>query len=108
MNRGAKNGLTSDLCAERLRALADKERLRIVEVLRGGGRNVGQIATAVGTTVPNVSHHLRILKRTGLVRSQKQGRFVVYALHPDVFSGNASASDRLDLGCCKLELSGRK
>ena len=106
MTRGTKHGLTSDLCAERLRALADKERLRIVEVLRGGRHNVGQIATAVGTTVANVSHHLRILKRTGLVRSQKQGRFVLYSLHPDVFDGKAATSGRLDLGCCKLELSG--
>lgn len=102
-----KSGLTSDLCAERLKALADKERLRIVQVLRGGRQNVSQIAVAVQATVANVSHHLRILKRTGIVRSQKQGRFMVYALHPDVFSAEPSAHERLDLGCCMLELPHR-
>ncbi len=101
-----KSGLTSDLCAQRLRALADKERLRIVQVLRGGGRNVSQIAVAVQTTIANVSHHLRILKRTGIVQSQKQGRFVVYSLHSDVFRAKSSAHERLDLGCCQLELPG--
>ncbi|HZL87665.1 MAG TPA: metalloregulator ArsR/SmtB family transcription factor [Pirellulaceae bacterium] len=99
-----KTGLTSDLCAERLKALADKERLRIVEVLRGGGRNVSQIARDVGAEMANVSHHLRILKQTGIVRSKRQGRFIVYSLHPQVFSPESAAREQLDLGCCKLEL----
>jgi ArsR family transcriptional regulator len=101
-----KTGLTSDLCAERLKALADKERLRIVEVLRGGGRNVSQIAREVGAEIANVSHHLRILKRTGIVRSKKQGRYVVYSLHPQVFSPESPTREQLNLGCCKLELRG--
>jgi ArsR family transcriptional regulator len=101
-----KSGLTSDLCAERLKALADKDRLRIVQVLRGGGRNVSQIARDVGGEIANVSHHLRILKRTGIVRSKKQGRYVVYSLHPQVFSAESPAREQLDLGCCKLELPG--
>ena len=36
--------LSSKECAERLRALADQDRLRIVQVLRGGERNVGDLA----------------------------------------------------------------
>ena len=97
------SGLASDLCAQRLKALADKERLRIVEVLRGGSRNVSQIARDVGGEMANVSHHLRILKRTGIVRACKQGRYVEYSLDPQVFSGQSAASKQLDLGCCKLE-----
>lgn len=95
-------GLTSDQCAQRLRALADKDRLRIVEILRGGNLNVGQIAAAVGGEVANVSHHLRLLKRTGIVQSRKQGRYVVYSLHPAVFRSEAPRQEQLDLGCCKL------
>ena len=35
--------LSSKQCAERLKALADEDRLRIVQVLRGGPLNVGEI-----------------------------------------------------------------
>lgn len=98
-----KPGLTSDQCAQRLKALADRDRLRIVEVLRGGRQNVSQIAAAVSGEIANVSHHLRILKRTGIVRSCKQGRYVVYSLHPAVFRAHqAPAQGQLDLGCCQL------
>jgi ArsR family transcriptional regulator len=47
---------------------------------------------------------LQVLKREQIVETHKQGRFVVYRLHPDVFEATRSAADCLDLGCCKLEL----
>ncbi|HMC10492.1 MAG TPA: metalloregulator ArsR/SmtB family transcription factor [Pirellulaceae bacterium] len=96
--------LSSKECAERLRALADADRLRIVQTLRAGPKNVGEIATELKAEIANVSHHLQILKREKLVETEKQGRFVVYRLHPDVFAATRSATDCLDLGCCKLEL----
>jgi DNA-binding transcriptional ArsR family regulator len=96
--------ISSKECAERLKALADEDRLRIVQILRGGGKNVGEIATQLGAEISNVSHHLQILKREGIVETEKQGRFVLYRLHPDVFAATRSSADCLDLGCCKLEL----
>jgi ArsR family transcriptional regulator len=96
--------LSSKQCADRLKALADADRLKIVQVLRGGPQNVGQIAAALSAEIANVSHHLQILKRERLVETEKQGRFVVYRLHPEVFEATRSANDCLDLGCCKLEL----
>ena len=96
--------LSSKECAERLKALADEDRLRIVQVLRGGQKNVGEIAAEVKEEITNVSHHLQVLKREGIVETEKQGRFVVYRLHPDVFAATRSSADCLDLGCCKLEL----
>jgi ArsR family transcriptional regulator, nickel/cobalt-responsive transcriptional repressor len=98
------DALSSKECAERLKALADQDRLKIVQVLRSGPKNVGQITAAVGGELANVSHHLQILKREKIVETQKQGRFVVYRLHPGVFEDNRKASDCLDFGCCKLEL----
>jgi len=99
-----KDSMSSKECAERLKALADADRLKIVQVLRGGPRNVGEIAAALAAEIANVSHHLQILKRERLVETEKQGRFVVYRLHPDVFAATRTATDCLDLGCCKLEL----
>ena len=96
--------ISSKECAERLKALADQDRLRIVQVLRDGEKNVGDIAAELGEEISNVSHHLQILKGEGIVETEKQGRFVVYRLHPDVFAATRSSADCLDLGCCKLEL----
>ena len=90
----------SEHCADRLRALADADRLRIVQLLRGGSKNVSQITAILEMTIAMVSHHLQILKRAKIVAIQKSGRFVVYRLHPDAFA----ESDCLDLGCCKLRL----
>ncbi len=99
-----KDTLSSKECADRLKALADADRLKIVQVLRGGPKNVGEIATELAADIANVSHHLQVLKRERLVETEKQGRFVVYRLHPDVFAATRSTTDCLDLGCCKLEL----
>lgn len=93
-----------DECARRLKALADPDRLRIVECLLHGARNVGEIAAAVEDELVNVSHHLGVLRNAGLVLSTRQGRYVVYALHPTVRGEAARARGFLDLGCCRLEL----
>jgi ArsR family transcriptional regulator len=99
-----KDVLASKQCAERLKALADPDRLRIVQALRGGERNVSELAAELAADIANVSHHLQILKRERIVETEKRGRFVVYRLHPEVFEATRSAADSLDLGCCKLEL----
>jgi ArsR family transcriptional regulator, nickel/cobalt-responsive transcriptional repressor len=91
-------------CADRLKALADHDRLRIVQVLRGGPRNVSELTAELNAEIANVSHHLQILKRERIVDTKKQGRFVVYRLHPEVFEATRSSADCLDLGCCRLEL----
>jgi DNA-binding transcriptional ArsR family regulator len=98
--------LQPDRCARILRALADPERLRIIHCLRGGARNVSELAALLDAEVVNISHHLGVLRHAGLVQDEKQGRFVVYRLHPDVFRGSRTGeeADHLDLGCCRLEL----
>ena len=94
-------------CAERLRALAETERLRLVMALFQGPKHVGALAEELKDTIVKVSHHLGVLKHSGIVQSTKQGRFVEYALHPDVFivaePGDPAAC--IDLGCCRLELA---
>src|SRR4051794_4890547 len=97
-------GLASKQCAERLRALADEDRLRIVQALRGGQKHVTQLAEGLGEEIANVSHHLKILRQCGLVQTRRQGRFIVYSLHPEVFAAAQHPSEHLDLGCCRLEL----
>ncbi len=104
------DSLQPDHCARKLRALADRERLRIISVLRRGPHNVSELADLLDAEIVNVSHHLGVLRHAGLVQDVKQGRFVVYSLHPDVFQpgDDNSAVDHLDLGCCRLEIPRRK
>lgn len=91
-------------CASRLKALADPDRLRIVNALFVGPRNVSELASELGAELVKVSHHLGVLRHANVVQTKKQGKFVVYNLHPDIahiVSGNAKT---LDLGCCRLDL----
>ena len=79
------------------------DRLKIVQILRGGPRNVGEIAELLKTSVVNTSHHLSVLRHSHLVRHEKQGRFMLYSLPPNILHDDKNECC-LDLGCCKLEL----
>ena len=97
--------LQSVECARRLKALADPERLKIIQCLQGGPKHVSALSDLLGADIANVSHHLGVLRHAGLVRDEKQGKFVVYSLHPDIFRpGEPGQVAALDLGCCRLEL----
>jgi len=99
-----KDLLQSERCAEMLGALAAPERLRIIRFLRDGARNVTEIAEFLHVPPVNAAHHLAKLRDAGLLQRNKQGRFVVYSLAPDVLKAATAATDHLDLGCCRLEL----
>lgn len=93
-------------CAERLKALSDPSRLRIVSCLRDGPKNVSEISTELDVSIVTVSHHLGILRAAGLVESDREGRFIIYRLPAEVFQRPKKATelDFLDLGCCRLEM----
>jgi ArsR family transcriptional regulator len=97
--------LQSQQCARYLKALADPDRLRIIQCLGSGPKNVSEIAALVDREFVNVSHHLGVLRHADLVEDHKQGKFVVYSLHPDVAARKRKAGGKevLDLGCCRLE-----
>ena len=67
-----------------IKSLADPTRLRIVDTLIDGEKNVGEIATVLGVEIVNVSHHLQVLRQAGVVTNEKRGRFVAYSLNPEV------------------------
>ena len=66
------------------RTLADPTRRAILEMLRVGDMNAGEIAARFDMSKPSISHHLSILKQAGLVRATKAGQNVVYALSTSV------------------------
>src|SRR3954449_2973737 len=64
-----------------LRELAEPLRLRVVDRLFNTGEATpSELAHALGVSLPQLSNHLRRLREAGLVRSEKRGRQVVYAL----------------------------
>jgi DNA-binding transcriptional ArsR family regulator len=100
----AKDPLQSQRCAQLLKALAEPDRLRIVQALRKGTHNVSELTEELHMELVNVSHHLTVLRHAGLVESRKQGRFVLYTLSPGLLQIEGGEADHLDLGCCRLEL----
>lgn len=67
-----------EIKAEVFEALAHPLRLKILDKLRDGACCVCKIIPYVGAEQSNVSHHLAILKRADVVRSEKKGLEVWY------------------------------
>lgn len=69
-----------------LAALADPHRRQVVELLRQGPRQAGDLARAVGLSAPAMSRHLKTLRESGLVEDSHPGfdaRVRIYALRTE-------------------------
>jgi len=64
------------------RALAEPNRLHIVELLRQGPRPVGHLVRRLRLRQPQVSKHLRVLSAAGLVDVRVDAQRRIYALRP--------------------------
>jgi len=67
------------------KALNDKTRRKILELLRKGDMTSGDIAEQFDISRPSISHHLDILKRAELVISIRKGQYIYYSLNMTVF-----------------------
>ncbi|MFH9727873.1 DUF5937 family protein [Streptomyces sp. NPDC017254] len=69
----------------RLEALAHPVRLRLLRTLARGPHTTGELAHAWELSPPEVSRHLAVLRRAGLLTARRQGRYVRYTLNlPDL------------------------
>lgn len=59
-------------------ALSEPTRLQILNLLRSGERNVGELAQLCGYTSANISRHLAFLMQHGLVQRESRGTAVYY------------------------------
>ena len=66
--------------ARTAKALANPERLRLVELLSQGARTVEVLAERAAQPLGTTSHHLQKLAAAGLVNRERSGRHVVYSL----------------------------
>jgi ArsR family transcriptional regulator len=65
------------------KTLGHGHRLELLEQLAQGERTVEVLAQRTGLSIANASQHLQNLRRAGLLRSRRQGKFVYYALSDD-------------------------
>lgn len=77
-----------DRLAKQLWAIGDVVRLRLLQLLSNTedchhGNNVSSLAEKLRLAQPTVSHHLRILRLTGLVKNKKMCRDVFYWIDPE-------------------------
>lgn len=69
-----------DLLAKLFKGFGDPTRLTMLHLLRGGERNVKQLADATGFSQPNISAHLACLRDCGLVVARPAGRSTYYSI----------------------------
>ncbi len=75
LDRSTLQGLT-----EIFRVLGDPTRVRILDALSRAELCVGTLAGQLGLSESAVSHQLRLLRNTRIVRSRRAGRMIFYAL----------------------------
>jgi DNA-binding transcriptional ArsR family regulator len=66
------------------KALADPTRREILRMLGEKRLSAGDIAAAFDISKPSISHHLRILKDAELVRTERNGQYIIYTLNSTV------------------------
>lgn len=85
--QGEKPDLPSEelLCdlAELFRIFGDSSRVKLLYALLGAEMCVGDLAESVGMTGSAVSHQLRVLKQSKLVKSRRAGKTIFYSLADD-------------------------
>ncbi|RFU86342.1 ArsR family transcriptional regulator [Streptomyces triticagri] len=64
----------------RMEALAHPVRIRLCRHLARGAYTTGELADAHGMTAPEISRHLTVLKKAGLLTTQRRGRYVLHQL----------------------------
>jgi ArsR family transcriptional regulator len=85
----AREPLTVEAAADlavRLKALSDPVRLRLLSVVAshaGGEACVCDLSVGIDLTQPTISHHLKVLRNAGLLRSERRASWVYYAVVPE-------------------------
>jgi DNA-binding transcriptional ArsR family regulator len=75
-----------DLVAGCFQALSDPTRLKILRALKSGSKSVQDLVAMFTFTQPNISRHLLVLTRAGLVHKSKRGPYVHYSVaNPRIF-----------------------
>ena len=86
-------------CAERLKILANANRVAVLRLLLNGPKHVWELSTELQLEQSLLSHHLKTLRKCGFVEAHRDGKAMLYRIAPDVQS---SSLDKINLGCCTI------
>ena len=74
MNKSAK------MTATIFKAFCDENRISILELLTSGEKCACKLLEAMNVTQPTLSHHMKILTDSGIVKGRKEGKWMYYSL----------------------------
>lgn len=76
----AELGRVFDQAAQYFALMSEPSRLRIIQAVCNEERSVQEVVDATGLPQPNVSRHLSLLHRSGVLSRRRQGTFVFYRI----------------------------
>ncbi len=88
------------------KAMADENRLKILEMLTKGEKCGCDLLEKLQVTQPTLSHHMKVLGDCGLVESRKDGKWSHYSINCARFRefkdyiNDISCCDSVGTGCC--------
>lgn len=84
-------------------ALANPNRLQIINVLREGRKNVSEICNMAGFEQTMVSHNLKVLEYHGMVFMEKEGKYRYYTVNKKTIRPLLEFIDaHMEEYCCKI------
>lgn len=82
-NAQVERGRVFELAAELFAVLATPMRLRVLSALCEREKSVNELLAEIDTTQPNLSQHLAVLYRTGILAKRKEGAQVIYRVQSE-------------------------
>lgn len=79
----AQSGRVFELAAQLFTLLGTPMRLRILNALCYGEQSVTQMLAKIDTTQPNLSQHLAVMHRSGVLAKRKEGTQVIYRVQSE-------------------------
>ena len=76
-----------DIAAELFGALSSPVRLKVLNILCDGERSVNELLARINTTQPNLSQHLNLMYRSGILSRTKAGTQVIYKISSKTAAG---------------------
>ena len=83
MTRKSKDDVVFDSVAELFAVLSTPIRLKIISAVCQGEKNVSELLAQIETTQPNMSQHLSVLYRRGVLVKRREGTQIYYGLRSE-------------------------
>ena len=65
------------------KAFCDENRIKILQLLQSGEKCACKLLTEMNITQPTLSHHMKILCDSGIVKGRKEGKWMHYSISQD-------------------------